>query len=64
MGNAFRAWFVVPWLWVCSSTAFVPCLFADEVVSPEALYDTSRALIIGIEHYQLDAGKQRALERC
>ena len=51
MGNAFRAWFVVPWLWVCSSAAFVPYLFADEVVSPEALYDKSRALIIGIEHY-------------
>jgi hypothetical protein len=29
----------------------VPYLFADEVVSPEALYDKSRALIIGIEHY-------------
>ena len=31
MGNAFRAWFVVPWLCVCSSTAVVPCLFAEEV---------------------------------
>jgi tetratricopeptide (TPR) repeat protein len=50
MGNAVRAWVVLPWLWVCGSTAIVPPLQAD-TVPPEALYDKSRALVIGIEQY-------------
>jgi tetratricopeptide (TPR) repeat protein len=51
MANAFRAWCAVSWVCVCSATIFVPFLFADEVATPEALYETSRALIIGIEQY-------------
>ncbi|HKY70665.1 MAG TPA: tetratricopeptide repeat protein [Nitrospira sp.] len=50
MGNAVRAWFVLPWLWVCGATAIVPSLLADPV-PPEPLYDKSRALVIGIEQY-------------
>ena len=50
MGKALRVRFVLVWLWVCTSTASVPSLLA-EIVPPEALYDKSRALIIGIEQY-------------
>jgi uncharacterized caspase-like protein len=50
MGNAVRAWFVLPWLWICGSTAIAPPVQA-EPIPPEALYDKSRALVIGIEQY-------------
>jgi caspase domain-containing protein/tetratricopeptide repeat protein len=49
MWKTTRAWFVFLLLFYCSA-ASVPCLLA-EVVKSEALYDNSRALIIGIEHY-------------
>lgn len=50
MGTGMRAGFVLLWLWVYSGTASVPSLWA-EAVSSDALYDKSRALIIGIEQY-------------
>lgn len=50
MGNAVRAWFILPWLWICGSTAIAPPVQA-EPTPPEALYDKSRALVIGIEQY-------------
>ena len=50
MGKAIRTWSVLPWLWLCSSTVIVPAALA-EGVSPEPLYDKSRALIVGIEQY-------------
>jgi len=49
MGKAIRTWCVLSCLWLSGSSA-VPYLFAEEVPS-EALYDKSRALIIGIEQY-------------
>ena len=50
MGAAMRASILVPWVfvWVFSATSSG---FAQAVVPPEALYDKSRALIIGIEQY-------------
>jgi tetratricopeptide (TPR) repeat protein len=62
-----RIWLVLPWLFFFSSPPSVPSLLA-EVVKPEALYDKSRALIIGIEQYMqassvpgaVDEGKQIA----
>src|SRR5690348_14757639 len=50
MGSAIRTWFVLLWLCWSSVTASVPQLLA-EGVPPEALYDKSRALIVGIEQY-------------
>ena len=50
MWKQTRIWLILPWLLFCSSAASVPSLLA-EVVKSEALYDKSRALIIGIEHY-------------
>jgi tetratricopeptide (TPR) repeat protein len=50
MGKAIRAWSVLPWLWLCGTTITDPSVLA-EGVSPEALYDKSRALIVGIEQY-------------
>ena len=61
-----RIWLVLPWV-NCSFLSAVPTLLA-EVVKPEAVYDKSRALIIGIEQYYqaasvpgaMDEGKQVA----
>src|SRR4030095_12162173 len=50
MGKAIRTWSVLPWLCLCASTATVPAALAQGV-SQEALYDKSRALIVGIEQY-------------
>lgn len=50
MGKAIRTWSVLPWLWLCASSATVPAALAQGV-SQEALYDKSRALIVGIEQY-------------
>ncbi len=50
MGRAMRTWLLLPWVWVIGSAASVPEVFA-EGGSAEALYDRSRALIIGIEQY-------------
>ena len=60
-------WLVLPWLLFLSSPPSVPSLLA-EVIKSEALYDKSRALIIGIEQYTqapsvpgaVDEGKQVA----
>lgn len=49
MGKAMRTGFVLLW-WVLSAAVSVPSLCA-QTDSPEALYDKSRALIIGIEQY-------------
>jgi tetratricopeptide (TPR) repeat protein len=50
MGKAIRTWSVLSWLWFCGWIAAVPAALAQGV-SPEALYDKSRALIVGIEQY-------------
>jgi len=50
MGRAMRTWLLVPWLWCVGSHSVVSEVFA-EGGSSEALYDRSRALIIGIEQY-------------
>jgi tetratricopeptide (TPR) repeat protein len=48
--KATRAWLILPWFFFCTFPASVPSLLA-EVVKSDALYDKSRALIIGIEQY-------------
>lgn len=50
MGTAVRTWFLLPWLWAISAAGLIPEVLA-EGGSPDALYDRSRALIIGIEQY-------------
>ena len=47
MGRAVWAWVVVLSLWIGNAAASGE----TEAALPEALYDTSRALIVGIEHY-------------
>jgi tetratricopeptide (TPR) repeat protein len=49
MGNARRIWFALPCLWVLGFPASSE-LLAEDAVS-QALYDRSRALVIGIEQY-------------
>jgi tetratricopeptide (TPR) repeat protein len=58
MWRAMRIWFV---LLLCSSPAAAPTLLA-EVVQSEALYDKSRALIIGIEQYSQASSVPGAVE--
>ena len=50
MGKTLRAGLVLPWMLLGNVALSVPYLLA-EVASPDELYDKSRALIIGIEHY-------------
>src|SRR5689334_3704680 len=50
MGTTMRTWLVLPWLCWCGVTASIPHVFAESL-PPEALYDKSRALIVGIEQY-------------
>jgi Flp pilus assembly protein TadD len=50
MGKGLRTLLVLPWLCWWTFTAPVPHLLAESL-SPEALYDKSRALIVGIEQY-------------
>lgn len=50
MGKTMRAGLVLPWMLLGNVALSVPYLLA-EVASPDELYDKSRALIIGIEHY-------------
>jgi len=50
MGTTMRTWLVLPWLCWCGVTASIPHVFAESLPA-EALYDKSRALIVGIEQY-------------
>jgi Tfp pilus assembly protein PilF len=48
MGNIIPVWIAVLCLWLCGAAA---SSLAESEVAQEALYDKSRALIIGIEQY-------------